>query len=179
MIALVRRLLEHPDDAEALNMAAGLDERQQRNLLALTVYEARYRQRYRGSRRMAQRRALRLLRTLLSAEQRRMLASTRYFYAEGSAGGLYRLIPGTAYVHRVDRHGKRRYADTGFCIHGPEDGSPQADETIGQLLLLTTDEPGFLATANARHLGRMLWDGGWRRQLNAARREREQQGQVA
>ncbi len=174
---LAMQLVNGQMTVETLLARTDLTDADKRDVRALAIYEIRFRVEghLRRQRRPAQRRALGLLRSLLTSEQRAMLSHARYFHARGSAGGLYRLCVETANVQRIERHGSRYYGVQSFCIHGPEDGCPPADETISQLLLLSADEPAFLATANAHDLGAMLWNGEWRRELAEARRQREDQ----
>jgi hypothetical protein len=89
-------------------------------------------------------RADRLLRSVLSSEMARELDAQGWFTVVGSAGGEYRL--------RLGRFGNVRQEDpekvTRYCIH-PVDDVPDADTVLSQVLLLWTDEPAFLATANS------------------------------
>lgn len=98
----------------------------------------------------AQRRALPLLRGLLTPEQRRDLRSRNTFVVHGSAGGRYRLAPHGSRVARTERRGARFYDTVTYCYHDPEGLLPPADVMMGVMFALMTDEPGFLAEANER-----------------------------
>lgn len=111
---------------------------------AWAIYEMRWR-----AARLGQKRALPLLRSYLTREQRRDLRRTRLFTITGSAGGVYRLCPHTGKVEGSHlRLGKRTYCTKVYCYHDPEAILPAADVTMGQMLLILTDEPAFLAEAN-------------------------------
>lgn len=128
----------------------------------------------------AQHRALCLLRTWLTPQQRRDLRTRREFAVTGSAGGRYRLRPATGSVQAVERHKTREFAiGTTFCLHDPENALPAADVTLAHLLMLWTDEPGFLAASNHHAPTNMLWDGAWLRRLRAARQRGTAQQEVA
>jgi len=120
----------------------------------------------------AQRRATRLLRSYLSADQRRQLGAAGEFIVIGSAGGAYRLSARRGDVYEVEKHGTRFFQVRYWCFHDLEEQMPPADETIGQLFHILTDEPAFREEANSQEMRRLLWDGQWLRQLNAARRTR-------
>lgn len=116
--------------------------------------------------RKAQRRAMRLLRSLLSPAQRAMLRTRSEFLAVCPSGNVYRLYPRTGMVWRVDRHGKNWYVRTAYCIHeDKESGIPPADRTIAHLLLLLTDEEEFLRTANARNSRDQMWNSEYLRKI--------------
>lgn len=118
--------------------------------------------------RPAQRRAYRLLRTLLTPEQRQQLTQGRNFRVTGSAGRTYRLWPAVHLVEKVEKHGRYWFRKGSFCLHPEPETVPKADVTIGHLLMLRADEPGFLQLANFTGAS-MLWDGDWMRRLNRAR----------
>jgi hypothetical protein len=124
----------------------------------------------------AQRRAHRLLRTLLTETQQRDLTRRREFFVTGSAGGIYRLLPRRGRTERVEKHGTRWYTKASYCLHDLdtvplEEQMPPADVTIGHLLLLSCDEPAFLATANAKPSD-LLWNGAYLKRLAASRKQR-------
>jgi len=154
-----------PDDVDWPQMS----DRDRRDLIALVGYEIRQQRLRRALRGRAQRRARGLLCSLLSTDQRAELGRRRYVTVVGSAGGIYRLFPGTRGAQRVVRHGRHWYAAASYCLHDPENELPPADVTVAQMLLLMADEPAFLATANATPS--FLWDGQWLRRLRARRRE--------
>lgn len=106
---------------------------------------------------LANRRAKRLLREYLTEQQRHELRSCRYFTAVGSAGGRYRFWPETGALFHLEQHGMRWYGVVSFCYHA--DGYlPGADLSLAHLLELTSDEPAFLAKANARRVANH-WSG--------------------
>jgi hypothetical protein len=91
---------------------------------------------------------------------------------EGSAGGTYRVMPYCGQTQRVERHGRRWFAKAAFCYHDKEGELPKADVALAHLLLLKTDEPGFLAAANHRVLGDQLWNRDYIRRLRERRAQR-------
>jgi len=126
--------------------------------------------------RSARRRAVQLLRSYLSDDQRHQLRARHGFRAVGSAGGVYRLDPTRGRVERVERHGSRWFAIRSYCLHDYAEDAPDqqripvADLTLQHLLLLSADEPAFLAAANATNRLDMLWNGDWQRRVAARRR---------
>lgn len=171
-MTVLRELLVGVLSVEEFQIDQSLTVEDKRNIIGLLVYHERYEhERYEHNRRV-QPVALGLLRRYLNAEQKRMLRACRYFNIEGSAGGLYRLGPHTGMVWIVERHGKRFYSMDSFCYHDPEGELPPADVTLGQLLLLLTDEPKFLAEANRRESRRSMWNGEYLSHMAQARRER-------
>lgn len=126
-------------------------------------------------RKQAKRRAMRLLRSYLTDEQRRQLRRSKSFRAVGSAGGVYRLWPYGGGVERVERHRSKWFAVTGYCLHDYAADAPDrqrlplGDLCLQQLLLLTADEPAFLAAANAT-LRDLLWNGDWLRRVRQQQR---------
>lgn len=124
----------------------------------------------------ANRRAMRLLRSLLSPEQRLELRRhRRSFTVIGSRGGRYRLWPYAGTTERIAQHGKYAISEVQFCLH--EEGErdlPPADLTIAHLLMLRADEERFLIDANHHPREHMGWNGDWHRRLRAARIARAQ-----
>jgi len=101
-------------------------------------------------------RATQLLLSVLDEVQAAQYRADRTFEVIGSHGGRYRIRPGT--MANVDALDPVTGAVTGrLCAHPREwDGNgrlPDPDLALGQLLDLTTDEPGFCRTANL-HGGR-------------------------
>lgn len=139
-------------------------EQQRQDCHAVACYIIRGRARHEP-----QKRALKLLRSWLTPEQRAELRSHRQITVIGTAGGRYRIYPQTGTTVRVERHGSRWFGKASFCLH-PDHWIPPADIALAHLLNLRTDEPGFLARANEHRTH--LWDGAYLRRLNAARRER-------
>jgi hypothetical protein len=101
-------------------------------------------------------RSTELLLAVLSAEQRARYQTERVLEVIGSHGGRYRIRPGSmANVDALDPASGEVVAR--LCAH-PDlwDGHgslPNPDIALGQLLHLTTDEPGFCRLANV-HMGR-------------------------
>lgn len=160
-------------DALAWDMAdwTGWTEQEMADVFALVLYVRQTRD---TKRREAQRRAMRLLRSWLPEPQRRQLRRNREFKVQGSAGGRYRLHPNTGTTSRIRRHGKRDFAVATYCLHPPDVDLPPADISLAHYLLIVTDEPRFLATANATDRLTQLWNGDYlRRRLRARRRVTE------
>lgn len=158
----------------------GMTEDERREVHALARYELDSRL-YEERRRAAikpQRRACRLLRSFLNPEQREQLRRNRYFTVVGSAGGIYRLIPETGSCARIEKHGTRWYAVMRYCFHDPDRVMPPADVTLGQMLHLLHDEPGFLAAANANEVLDQFWNGEYLRRIRR-RRLADQENPVA
>lgn len=174
---IVNGLVTHeirPDDVETIIWSDGsaITDREIRDVVALFVYALQLRQ---SKHLKGQRKAMRLLRSLLSAEQRRQLRRSRYFYATTASGVVFRFIPRRGLTERVILHGKRFYAASHFCLHDPEDDDqmPPADLTVAHLLLITTDEPRFLEMANEHAVLSHLWNGDYLRRVRRRRAERE------
>lgn len=122
---------------------------------------------------LPQKRAMRLLRSLLTDSQRWWLRHRRHFLVNGvSTGHVYRLHPYSGTIDRVTKHRTRWFVHTRFCLHDPDIELPPADVSVGHLLLLRSDEPRFLALANATDGRSMFWNGDWLRRVNRARRDR-------
>lgn len=101
----------------------------------------------------AESRAEKLLRSMLTADQKAMLTAHGYFEVFGSAGNLYRINWGTAgNVDHIDHDGRRAAV---LCAHPDmrEQWLPTADVMLAQMLALMTDEPAFIRKANV-HAGR-------------------------
>ncbi len=109
-----------------------------------------------------QRVAMRLLRSLLSADQRASLRRSKSFLVIASSGRAYRLWPALGSTELVTRHGTRWYVLLRYCLHDdrsdPGLAMPPADLSVAHLLLLLADEDGFRAEANARHARDQLWN---------------------
>lgn len=122
-----------------------------------------------------QRKAMRLLRTLLSPEQRRTLRAGRYFYVTTRSGATFRFWPRAGSTDRVARHGTRWYSKSSFCLHDAENDQqmPPADLVIAHLLLISADEAKFLEMANEHKNRSQLWNGEYMREMRQARIERE------
>lgn len=103
--------------------------------------------------RAAQRRAMRLLRSMLSADQKRQLrgGSCKAFRVTGSSGGVFKIYPHAGQgglVRRVELHGQRWYEVAQHCFHTPRRDVPPADEAIGFMLLLRANETEFMLRSN-------------------------------
>ena len=145
-----------------------------REVTALTMYEVQNRGEYRAKRAKSQRRALNLLRSFLTPAQKKRLRDRSSFEVTGSAGGVYRLTPVTGTIYGLERHGKYWYGINRFCYHDTDRQVPPADVTIGQMMLLLSDEPAFLAEAHVTNCrSECLWNGAWLRRLHQARMARK------
>ncbi len=132
------------------------DEFARTNLVALAAYCVAYRERRvrRARQGPAQARARRLLRDLLSPDERAQLARSRQFVHVAASGNAYRFYPNSGGVSLIVRRGARWFMRGHYCFHeaheADEPGLPPADQTIGQYLLVRADEGRFLAEANWR-----------------------------
>lgn len=170
-----------PDSVEGIQWEDGdrISPQEMRDVFAIAAYELHLRFSMRPAARRAQRKAMRLLRSNLSAQQRTHLRTCGYFYVRASSGGVYRLYPGYANVERVVLHRTRYYPTHHYCLHPdlasePDDNLPSADISLSHLLWLYTDEGMFLSTANERPCRTQLWDGEYLRRMRAARRARQE-----
>lgn len=177
MIALIDGLLSDrisPSQLEDLRWADATPPTpdELRGALNMYAYEVRRRRRVRP---IAQRKGMKLLRSLLSDEQRKSLRAGRYFYVSTKSGATFRFLPRSGFTERVARHGKRWFTKSHFCLHDPEgdDQMPPADIVIAHLLLILTDEKRFLAMANEHLSESRLWNGEYVRRFREARRERQ------
>lgn len=117
------------------------------DLVALFSYEAWRQQdvadRFKGRR---------LLRSMLTARQKKQLRDRRFFDVQVGRR-RYRLHPRFGGVERVERSRNKRgwSRAVGYCFHEAEgDRLPPADRTIAHLLLLANDEATFLELAHAQ-----------------------------
>lgn len=150
----------------------GFDDQERRTVLALGEYE---RARLSLIREPRQRKAMRLLRAWLPAPAREELRRSGYqFYVVGSAGGTYRLNPRVGITERVTRYGTRFYRTGTFCYHDPEGELPRADVILAHAMLLLTDEPAFLASANETRHELLMWDQTYMRRMRRVRLARLQ-----
>lgn len=149
-------------------------------LATLVVDEKKRRARVEKEREAVQQRARRLLRSYLTKAQRKELRDRRHVRVIGSAGGRYKLYPGTGVAYGCELHGTRWFGVKSYCLHDADRVMPPADVTLGQMLLLLSDEPSFLATANMTdRRSWCLWNGEWLRRLNRAKRERAESRMTA
>lgn len=166
IIALARRLISgewQPGDGWPDSFA----DHEQRGVLALGEYE-RHRRRARHN--PHQRKAMRLLMAWLPATAREELRRSRHsFSVVGSAGGTYRLYPRVGMTERVERHGRYFYRVGTFCYHDPECELPSADITLAHAMLIQTDEPAFLASANETRRELLMWDRTYMRHMREIR----------
>lgn len=142
--------------------------------------EYRVHQERRRRQRRPQRRALQLLRSLLTDAQAEQLRRVRHVTVEAASGRRYRILPNTGVTQLVERHGRLDYAIARYCLHDPNSELPPADVAVAHLLWIQADEANFRETANETPTSTVVnhgrpnagWDGTWRRRLNEARRER-------
>lgn len=178
---LARGLASGAIDIDTLNASEDLDQDDKTYVARLGL--SLIRERYEDERRKAlggpQKRALRLLRGLLSDEQVAQLRRSRSFRITLPSGRTYGFSPNSGAVRLLERHGSRWFMVGLYCLHEEPldmfaaegmpgmvtvDAIPLADRTIAHLLLLLADEGRFLAEANytpfRRHMG---WDPEWMR----------------
>jgi len=130
-----------------------------RSVTNLGDYIREYNSRRSVKQNTAQRRAMVLLRSLLTPAQRKTLQTHKEFLVICPSGNVYRLYPRNGMVWRVERHGKNWFAKSSYCIHeAKETGIPPADRTIAHMLMLMTDEEEFLRTANATRTATQMWN---------------------
>jgi hypothetical protein len=149
------------DDGEIIT------EGERNDVLALYLYAlGRRRKRHQGG---PQRKAMRLLRGLLSPTQRRDLSRLRYFHVAAPSGTTYRLDPRRGHAELVERHGRRYFVRRAYCLHDEDDAGklPPADVTVAHLLLLLVDEAAFLAAANMTPRDDQLWNRDYLRRIRA------------
>jgi hypothetical protein len=118
------------------------------------------------AREQANDRAVELLLSFLSEEQRRTYDDHEWFEVVGSAGGRYRLhashhIGNIGWLDEQDRHGM-------LCCHPRDERLPIGDVLLAQMLALVTDEESFVRLANR-------YSGGTHPIHQQRRREREAQ----
>ena len=156
----------HPDIND---WPAEFTDDDRRTALAWAVYSLKFK------RSAADRKALRLFASWLSPAQRAEYRRNRCVKIRGSAGGTYRVHPQTGTTRRVELHGSRWFGKASYCYHDPDGDLPKADVALAHVLMIQTDEPGFLAVAN-EHRSNQLWNGEWLRtcaQMRKRRREAE------
>jgi hypothetical protein len=169
LLDLARRLWRNEIRRDGSECQA-LTPAEARTVWAFLSYEADRSHRSRA----CDKKARALFRSWLTPAQRRELDVHGRVRITGTAGGRYDISPywvarGT---RKLERHGKNWYAVSSYCWHDAAGELPKADVCLAHLLCLTTDELGFLAVANEHPITLQLWDGAYRRRLNAARRER-------
>lgn len=152
----------------------GINQGEIADLRALATYALGLIARRKVAQSAPQRKARRLLRSLLSASQLRSLRRSKCFVVVTPGGSTYRLDPRYGTAERVEKHGRRYFVRAGFCLHDEKDSDamPPADVTIGHMLLLLADEAMFLATANHNRRDDQLWNGDYLRRLRVARENR-------
>jgi hypothetical protein len=104
----------------------------------------------RAEREAANARALELLLSVLTPEQRASYLDEGWFEVRGSRGGRWRIRNRgqSGNVDLMPEIGEER--DATYCAHPP--GSlPNADAHLAQMLALVTDEEKFVATANVHY----------------------------
>lgn len=146
----IQNVIANPDAALAPLLAgAGIAPDDIQRVVFWANYEVRY-QLYEA----AQQKALQLLRRFLTREQRTELRKRIFFTVIGSAGGRYRLAPHGSRIASTTEINGRWYDATAYCYNDPEGILLPADVMLGTMFLLMTDEPGFLAEANAHQVTR-------------------------
>lgn len=156
---------QHPD----MGALDGFTADEGRQVLSLALYQIQY-----GPRRRAQRKARRLFQSWLTPAQRAEYRSRGDVRIVGSAGGHYRIQPNAGRAERIERHGKNWYAVSDFCYHDEAAELPNADLALVHMLMLRTDEPGFLAVANEHKRDRQMWNGDYLRRIRRVQRERQE-----
>lgn len=140
--------LVSPEDA-AGRLQSREEAREFLFFLRLVSMEERERKMKRGR---SQRRALKLLYSLIGAESRAQVSRSKYFIVVAKSGSTYRLWPHAGMTERVEPHGTKLFGVESYCYHDEGGELPRADVTIAHFLELVTDEEGFLSRANAtRH----------------------------
>jgi hypothetical protein len=177
LCAHVRRLIAGevmPDSVPLWEDQSTATEAEMRTIEGILRYEAilALGRQDKAEQRPAQRKARRLLRSILTADQVSELRRRRCFTVVAASGRHYRLDPACGKVTEVERHGKNFYERRSFCLHpDPEHTLPPADITVAQMCLLLADEHTFLEEANVTEHRSLLWDGNWLRTLNEHRRD--------
>jgi hypothetical protein len=160
----------HPDIEPYASRWDALNEYDQRQVLALAEYERRFGRC--ASRSPEQRKARRLLRSLLAPWERREWSRNGEFHTIGSAGGRYRIRPSVGHTWRLEFHGTRWFGVSRFCLHDEAEELPPADIAVAHYLLLRANEPAFLALANEHLWERQMWNPAYLRGLREVRRLR-------
>lgn len=170
LVALIRGLADHsiaPDQVDWTIISEEDTNRIWQALhWALECQQERKRTRGRG-----QRRARRLLNSILTPAQLGQLRRSRRFFTVGTLGGHYRLWPNMGTAERVQKHGKLWVAHTSFCLHDDPQIMPPADVTIGHLMMLRSNEAQFLELANHTDCLTQLWNGEYLRRFRRVRHE--------
>lgn len=169
---MVAQQIIAPDNMVDIRWADGdrITERETQTVFAMAMYELRLMRD--KAQAPAQRKARRLLRSLLTTDQLRQFRDNHEFIVTGSSGGHYRLHARSGRAWAVEKHGTRWFQVAAFCIYTEGHEVPPADNTIAHLLMLTTDEPGFLSIANRFERRLMCWDGPYLRRMRQHRLER-------
>lgn len=142
-VELINHLCEgrrrHPIVREVLRQQAE-DRRQHQEYWRRTQAESR---RQKAELRAGNRKALKLLKELLTREQRRELVKEKRFHIQGQDGNTYRIT--TAEIHNVFQIDGDRIVKE-FCI--VTRGLPFYDQMLAQKLLLETNIDEFMRIAN-------------------------------
>jgi len=171
-VALARRLLDSTgeDFDQVIAEWSALDPQTRQDVYFLARYEAEYREARKNARSGPQRRAMKLLRSFLNPEQLKQLkrSGNSTFLVQGNEGHTYKLCVRTGNVVRVEKHGKHWEWQYRYCIHDDAklapDGKrmPPGDLSLQHMLMLMTDESGFVATANVTPRDNMRRTAEWR-----------------
>lgn len=160
-----RRLVSGELSVEDVEQDESISAYDKRQIFALAMYSIEYNAAARDKRSKRTRRAMALLRSFLTPEQRDSLRKRRHFVVRGSLGNFYRLMPQTGMVWRVDRFGSRWRYFASYCLHDyaeddptfqgsglPNEGTrsllPAPDRTLAHMLMLMSDEREFRRLAN-------------------------------
>lgn len=147
LLQVVHRVVHEGLDVEAIPWGDIEDSQLSLFRFLLRHETTRYlRKRQRASK--AQRKALGLLRSFLTPEQRATLRRQRYVEVE-TPTALYRLYPSSGITRRVVRRKSKTYATIRYCYHDADALLPPADVSLAHFLMLHADEWGFLTSANA------------------------------
>lgn len=87
-------------------------------------------------------RAIELLRSMLSPDQRSNLDGSDYFYVVGNVTkDVYRIVAAYGRVHRMKPY-------QGYCVYPGHTQLPGPDVALALKLTIECDEPSFLKKAN-------------------------------
>jgi len=190
-LAMSYRLARFEISADDVQGNPDLDDEDRERVFGLAVLALQQHVAEDNRRKMGppQRRAMALLRALVTPEQRRTLRTQRAFVVEVN-GRAYRIHANTGSAQRVVRRGSRYWIEGVFCYHeeltdlapGAAAGVlvvrdvPPADRAIGVLLMLLADEERFLAEANFRPYRNRGWDSEWMKKRAEIRRQAREAG---
>ena len=105
-----------------------------------------------GQQKQARKRARKLLKASLDAEQRRELKRKGYFHVSGSRGNVYRVA--SRFPFNVRLAGYAKPSRVFFCLEAEDPLVPVEDVMLAQKLMLEQDEGEFLRVANMTYIPR-------------------------